>query len=130
MEYITVVRVLVRESRRPLRNIKVELFDRDELSPDDSLGLAYTNKFGEASFKYSTRDFADNPLGADDQPLGAIRRDTVPDLYPVIYNHSDEIVIDMRDEATHNEARLDILVLIDEAVALAHKLDDVLSESD
>jgi hypothetical protein len=130
MEYVTVVRVLVRESRRPLRNVKVELFDRDELSPDDSLGLAYTNKFGEASFKYRTRDFADNALGLDDQPANAIKRDTVPDLYPVIYNRSDEIVVDLRDEATHNEARLDILVLIDESVALAHQLDDVSTESE
>jgi hypothetical protein len=130
MEYITVVRVLVRESRRPLRNVKVELFDRDELSPDDSLGLAYTNQFGDASFKYSTRDFADNPLGTDDQPVAAVQRDTVPDLYPVIYNRSDEIVVDMRDEATRNEARLHILFLIDEAVAVANHLDDVLSEND
>ena len=130
MDYVTTVRVLVKETRQPLANVKVELFDRDELSADDLLGITVTNRFGEASFKYSTHDFADNLLGADDQPVGIVDKDTVPDLYPVIYNRHDEIVMDKRDEATRNEARLHILVLIDQAVVDLHQLGDVLSESD
>ncbi|HLV37076.1 MAG TPA: hypothetical protein VKY59_18280, partial [Spirillospora sp.] len=107
----------------PLSNVKVELFDRDEHSPDDSLGVARTNKFGEATFKYTTRDFIDSPLGGDDQRLKLIgERDTVPDLYPVVYDSSGQIVITRRDEATRNNAALHLLVLIDEAVANQHGL--------
>jgi hypothetical protein len=122
MEYTTTVRLLLRESRQPLGNIKVELFDRDEHSPDDSLGVAHTNSFGEATFKYHTKDFADSPLGTDDPKsiLGA--RDTVPDLYPVVYNAEGQVVLSKRDEATRNKASLHILVLIDGAVAQANGL--------
>lgn len=123
MDYITTVRVLVRETRQALPNVKVELFDRDEQSPDDSLGVALTNPFGEATFKYSTRDFADSPLGVDDEGIvvgGS--RDTVPDLYPVVYDSQGQVVLSKRDEATRNKAALHILVLVDEAVASAHQL--------
>jgi hypothetical protein len=129
MEFITTVRVLVKETRVPLVNVSVELFDRDENSPDDSLGLVRTNRFGEAVFKYETADFADNVVGADDQPLGLINRDTVPDLYPVIYNSRDEIVVDKRDEATRNEAKLHLLVLVEEVLVNEHQLGDVSTAS-
>lgn len=117
MEYVTTVRLLLRETRQPLGNIKVELFDRDEHSPDDSLGVAHTNNFGEATFKYQTKDFADNLLGADDPQRLVSARDTVPDLYPVVYNAAGSVVISKRDEATVNKAALHILVLVDDEVA-------------
>lgn len=117
MEYVTTVRLLLRETRQPLGNIKVELFDRDEHSPDDSLGVAHTNNFGEATFKYQTKDFADNLLGADDPQRLVGARDTVPDLYPVVYNAAGSVVISKRDEATVNKAALHILVLVDDEVA-------------
>ena len=123
MEYITTVRLLERETRRPLGNVKVELFDRDEHSPDDSLGVLHTNQFGEATFRYATRDFVDSPLGGDDHGIKLRNRDTVPDLYPVVYNSADEIVVDKREEATQNNASLNILVLIDAAVVQQHQLD-------
>ena len=122
VDYITTVRLLERESRRPLGNVKVELFDRDEHSPDDSLGVARTNKFGEATFRYSTRDFADSPLGGDDSRIKLRNQDTVPDLYPVVYNGVGEVVISKRDEATQNNAALHILVLIDAALVQQHQL--------
>ncbi len=118
MEYVTTVRLLVRESRQPLGNVKVELFDRDEYSPDDSLGVAHTNSFGEATFKYDTKDFADSALGVDDKGRRLIGgSDTVPDLYPVVYNAEGQAVVSKRDEATHNKAALNILVLIDAETA-------------
>jgi hypothetical protein len=123
MEYVTTIRLLVRESRKPLGNVKVELFDRDEYSPDDSLGVAHTNSFGEATFKYDTKDFSDNALGADDERRKLIgSHDTVPDLYPVVYNASGQVVVSKRDEATNNKASLNILVLIDAATAQANGL--------
>lgn len=122
MEYITTVRVLVRETRQPLANVKVELFDRDERSPDDSLGFLVTNAFGEATFKYTTADFADGFLGNDEGFALGSKRDTVPDLYPVIYNKHDQIVLDQREEATHNNAALMLVVLVDEALVREHHL--------
>lgn len=123
MDYVTTVRLLIRETRQALPNVKVELFDRDEHSPDDSLGTGQTNSFGEVTFKYSTSDFADSALGVDDEGVRVGgSRDTVPDLYPVVYDTQGQVVISRRDEATRNKAALHILVLIDEAVARAHQL--------
>jgi len=123
MEFVTTVRLLVRETRRPLSNVKADLFDRDEHSPDDPLGVARTNTFDAATITYTTRDFIDSRLGGDDQRLKLIgERDTVPDLYPVVYDSSGQIVITRRDEATRNNAALHLLVLIDEAVANQHGL--------
>jgi hypothetical protein len=123
MEYVTTVRLLTSETRRPLVNVRVELFDRDEHSADDSLGVAHTNQFGEATFKYTTGDFADNLLGADDEKVKLVgKRDTVPDLYPVVYNSRGEVVLSQRDGATQNKAPLHILVLVDEALAQQHNL--------
>ncbi|HLV33485.1 MAG TPA: hypothetical protein VKY59_00165 [Spirillospora sp.] len=123
MEYVTTVRLLVRETRQPIANAKVELFDRDEHSPDDSLGVAHTNNFGEATFKYDTKDFADSRLGVDDPRRAlATSRDTVPDLYPVVYNAAGQAVISKRDEATNNKASLHILVLVDSEVAKTNGL--------
>lgn len=125
MDYVTTIRLLVRESKKPLKDVRVELFDRDEHSPDDSLGVAQTNAFGEATFKYKTRDFADNLTGNDDEAI-KLRgsRDSVPDLYPVVYNRRGEVILSKRDEATHNNAVLNMLVLIDEQVARNHALLD------
>ncbi|MBZ0299442.1 MAG: hypothetical protein K8J31_06880 [Anaerolineae bacterium] len=121
MKFVTTVRLLVRETRQPLRNVKVELFDRDEHSPDDSLGMTQTNHFGEATFRYDTKDFADNLIGTDDEGLKLRgQRDTVPDLYPVVYDGKGHVILSKRDEATRNNAALNILVLIDEAIAQTH----------
>jgi hypothetical protein len=123
MEYVTTVRLLIQQSRQPLKNVKIELFDRDEHSPDDSLGVAHTNNFGEATFKYDTKDFADNRMGADDERRKLFgSHDTVPDLYPVVYNAAGQTVLSKRDEATRNKASLNILVLIDSEVAKTNGL--------
>lgn len=118
MDYITTVRVLLRESRKAVTGIKVALYDRDEKSEDDLLGTGTTNKIGEVDFHYKTRDFADGALGLTDDGV----LDTVPDLYVIVYNADDEIILSTRDNATQNKASGHILVLLDEAVAQVHKL--------
>ncbi|MBZ0291471.1 MAG: hypothetical protein K8L99_02790 [Anaerolineae bacterium] len=121
VDYVTTVRVLLKESRAPLANVRVALFDRDEHSDDDQLGEGRTNQFGEVTFKYNTRDFADGVSGQDD---GFKLRDgdTVPDLYPVIYDSNGEVVVCKRDEATINKASLHILLLVDQELAATHGL--------
>lgn len=121
VDYVTTVRVLLKESRTPLANVRVELFDRDERSDDDKLGEGRTNPFGEVTFKYATRDFADSVTGQDDG-FRLRDSDTVPDLYPVVYDNNGEVVLSKRDEATRNKASLNILLLVDQQLAAAHGL--------
>ncbi len=120
MDYETTVRLLVTESRQPLANVLVKLFDRDEHSEDDLLGEGSTNQFGEVVLKYETKDFADSPLGNDDG-FRLINKDTVPDLYVNVCDTKGEVVLSKREKATQNYAPQHILVLIDEATAATHQ---------
>jgi hypothetical protein len=114
--------VLVRENREPLANVRVELFDRDQHSADDSLGFLITNKTGEVIFKYTTADFADGIMGSDDGFALGKKRDTIPDLYVVVYDKDERIVIDQREETVENFAATHIVVLIDEALVQQYRL--------
>ena len=120
--YVTTVRLLVRENRKPLANVKVELFDRDEYSADDALGAGRTNQFGEITFKYTTKDFTDTLLRTDDKLGVGGNADTVPDLYAVVYNSQNEVVVNCREYATENNAVLNMLVLVDESIVNQHQL--------
>lgn len=124
MEYVTVVRVLVEGTRAPLAGVHVELYDRDERSEDDLLGHGATNQFGEVMFHYTTRDFADSPTGLDDSGLRLRNRDTVPDLYAVVYDAQGNVVLSTRAAATVNKAPEHLLVLISPDVAASHRLLD------
>ena len=120
MDYVTTVRVLVQETRQPIAGAYVELFDRDEHSEDDKLGEGKTNMHGEVLFKYTSADFRDGLLGGKDEThLG---EDSVPDLYPVIYDATGTLVVSKRGEATNNKASLNILVLVDQSTAVKHNL--------
>ena len=120
--YETTVRLLVEGTRTPLADVKVELFDRDEYSADDSLGVGKTNQFGEVTFKYTTKDFTDTLMRTDDKVGFGAGADTVPDLYAVVYNNQNEAIINRREQATHNNAPLNILILIEEALVSQHQL--------
>lgn len=122
MKYVTTVRVLIAESRKPVVGVKVGLFDRDENSADDSLGAGSTNRYGEVDFHYRTRDFADDVLGTSDEGIKLLGRDTVPDLYAVIYNREGEIIISTRDQATQNKASLHLTVYVEQDLAAQHSL--------
>lgn len=120
MDYVTTVRVLVQETRQPIAGAYVELFDRDEHSEDDKLGEGKTNMHGEVLFKYSSADFNDGLLRSGDE--NRLTGDSVPDLYPVVYDATSNLVVSKRGEATNNKAALNILVLVDQVTALKHKL--------
>jgi hypothetical protein len=121
-QFVTTVRLLVSETRKPLANVKVELFDRDEYSADDSLGVGVTNQFGEVTFKYTTKDFTDTLLRTDDKVGVGASADTTPDLYPVVYNSKNEVVVNRREQATQNNAVLNMLVLVDETIVNQNQL--------
>jgi hypothetical protein len=122
MEYVTTVRVLVKETRQPLAGITVGLYDRDERSPDDPLGRAPTNQFGEVMFRYHTKNFADGPFGSDDGGVGPAGRDTVPDLFVILYDALGKEIVSTRETATQNSAPEHLLVLVDAELATRHGL--------
>lgn len=122
MKYTTTVRVLIADSRKPVIGVKVGLFDRDEHSTDDSLGAGSTNLYGEVDFHYRTRDFTDDALGISDDGIKLLGRDTVPDLYAVVYNREGEAIISTRDQTTENKASLHLTVYIDQSLAAQHSL--------
>jgi len=124
MEYITIVRVLVDGTREPLNGVNVELYDRDERSQDDRVGRGTTNQFGEVTFRYHTRDFSDGPAGLDDSGFWLRNRDTVPDLYAVVYDAQGNVVLSTRAQATVNNAPEHILVLVSPEAAASHNLRD------
>jgi len=122
MKYTTTIRVLIADSRKPVVGVKVGLFDRDEDSADDPLGTGLTNLHGEYEFHYRTRDFADDTLGTSDEGIKLLGRDTVPDLYAVVYNRADEVIVSTRDQATQNKAALHLTVFVESNLAAQHSL--------
>lgn len=122
MKYTTTIRVLIADSRKPVVGVKVGLFDRDENSADDSLGVGSTNRYGEVDFHYRTRDFTDDPLGISDDGIKLLSRDTVPDLYAVVYNRDGEAIFSTRDQATQNKASLHMTVYLEQHLAEQHNL--------
>ncbi len=122
MKYVTTVRVLIADSKKPVIGVNVGLFDRDENSEDDSLGTGTTNKFGEFEFHYKTQDFTDDRLGTSDDGVKILGRDTVPDLYAVVYNREGEAILSTRDHATQNKASLHITVYVEQNLAAQHSL--------
>lgn len=125
--YKTTVRVLAKESRKPLQGVKVGLFDRDEKSDDDLLGVAITNSVGEASFTYTRADFTDDALGTVDDsriPRPIINGDIYPDLYAVLYDDDDAVILSERDNATKDYQASVLVVHLDEALAADNGLLD------
>lgn len=122
MDFITTVRVLVKETEKPVIGVRVALFDRDQNSPDDLLGIGTTNSFGEVDFRYRTGDFADGLGRISDDGFKLLNRDIVPDLYVIVYNRSDEPIVSTRDETVENKAALHLLVYIDQQAARDHQL--------
>jgi hypothetical protein len=123
MDYVTTVRVLVTESRKPVINVQVGLFDRDENSPDDVLGIDVTNQFGEVAFRYSTRDFTDDRLGTtDDSGVKLLNRDSFPDLYVIVYNRDGEEITSTRDLTVPNKAAQYLTVYVEQRQAIEHNL--------
>lgn len=96
------------------------LFDRDEKSDDDLLGVAITNSAGEANFTYTRADFTDDALGTVDDsriPRPIINGDIYPDLYAVVYDDDDAVILSERDNATKDYQASVLVVHLDETFA-------------
>jgi 5-hydroxyisourate hydrolase-like protein (transthyretin family) len=113
MQYATTIRVLLEGSSSPLSNVKVALYDRDRLSRDDLLGTAHTDANGEVRIQYTTEDFAD---------LEDSLRNSMPELYAVVYDDKDEVVLSTRSEASDNDPRKHMLIRVPQELAQSHRL--------
>jgi hypothetical protein len=113
MHYTTTIRVVLEGSSSPLSNVKVALYDRDRLSRDDLLGTAHTDTNGEARIQYNTEDFSD---------IEDSLRNSMPELYAVVYDDKDEVVVSTRSEASENNPRKQVLVRVPQQLAQSHRL--------
>jgi hypothetical protein len=108
-EMILVVRVKLVVAEKPavgVSGVKVALFDRDDKSDDDILGTAVTDNVGKTRFVFDSEKYTD----LEDQP--AWRLDSLPDLFVVVYDTNDEVVLTTRAEAQENKIPDEIIVPI------------------
>ena len=114
MRYTTTVKLVLAESPdSPVSFVKIALFDRDRITPDDMLGSSRTDEQGEARIEFTTDQFedVDEKLGGD-----------MPELYAVVYDYRDQVVWTTRDAAEINFARKQITIPIPVQLALRHRL--------
>ncbi|HYJ80511.1 MAG TPA: hypothetical protein VEW03_12940 [Longimicrobiaceae bacterium] len=104
MFYTTAVRVVSEGSNEPIPNVRVSLFDKDLVSPDDLLGTAETGADGEAHFRFTTDDFAKDEDALDIREF--------PELYAVVYGPDGSTLASTRDLALDNRPRRHITVTV------------------
>ena len=90
--------VLAESPATGIPGIKVELYDRDTNDKDDLLAAAVSDGEGEILFSYDSEQYTD----AEDQELW--RLDSLPDLYIVVYDSRDTVVLSTRSETLEDKA--------------------------
>jgi hypothetical protein len=114
MKFTTHVRVhLEGAPAQALPRVKVSLHDRDRITPDDHIATARTDDAGVAAFTYYSKDFVDL-----DERLGGL----YPELYVVLRDARDQVVLTTRSDAEKNQARREIVVAVPRNLAERHDL--------
>ena len=115
----TRIKLVVAETPEiPLPGVKVVLYDRDEHSMDDYLGVAVTDEKGEARIAFESEAYADE----EDLPLWKL--DSLPDLYVMVYSPSGEVMLTTRQEVDWDNLPQQILVGVPEETARSFGLID------
>lgn len=110
----TTVKVILADApTEPIAGAKVKLFDRDTVTDDDLLGTETTDDRGEACFNYDTEDFLD----LDDRMGG-----DAPDLYAVVYDANDEVVVSTRADTVTDRHLKHLTVRVDRDLVRQHNL--------
>lgn len=104
----TTVKLILADSREPLAGVRVQLWDRDRITPDDLLGTQVTDSAGEACFDYETEKYLD----LDDRLGGH-----APELYVVVLDTREAPVLSTRTEAAGNSHRRRMTVPVERAMA-------------
>lgn len=114
MQYTTTIRLVVAEAPdQPVANAQVALFDRDRVTRDDALGTATTDGNGEASFHYSSDRYVD----LDDHVGGVF-----PDLYAVVYDANDQVVLSTRTDTVPNTPIKRLTIPVPRDLLVRHRL--------
>ncbi|HET6764156.1 MAG TPA: hypothetical protein VFH27_10810 [Longimicrobiaceae bacterium] len=114
MYFSTIVKVVAAEDpTHGIAGIKVALFDRDLVTPDDSLGSGATGEGGEVRFEYTSDQFVD----IDDRVGGVM-----PDLYVVVYDGEGKVVMTTREHVVPNTPLKRITVSVSRALLEQHGL--------
>lgn len=114
VDYETKVKLFIADSPAAwVSSAVVCLYDRDRLSRDDFLGTDVTDWYGEATFRFSARQFADL-----DERLGG----SLPELYVEVFDADGRRVITTRAKATANAVPRLVRVAIPRDLAVRHRL--------
>jgi len=124
MHFLTIVELFIHGVNQPLSDVEVALYDRDRRSEDDLLGVAVTDQDGQARFQFSTRDFADRFGVFDDEAFIFPHFDTAqfPDLYVVVYDRNNEVVLSTRERVRENTVPITLRVRVSREHAQQHGL--------
>lgn len=114
MHFSTIVKVALTESvTTGVPGVKISLFDRDRITKDDFLGSGVTDEQGEAQIDYSSEQFVD---------LDERLTTEMPDLYVIVYDSEEKVVLNTRAETVPNMPRKRITVCVPRELALKHNL--------
>jgi hypothetical protein len=113
----TRVKLFVAESPiTPLPDVKISLFDKDTYDEDDLLATETTDTGGEVFFGFDSERYTD----IEDQPEWKI--DSMPELYVVVYDSQDQVVLSTRDQALQDKLMRLIEVPISQELISQHGL--------
>ena len=101
---------------KPLPGVKVSLYDRDNSDDDDLLATATTDEVGEIFFSYDSDLYTDT----EDQPSWYI--DSLPDLFVIVYDAKDQVVISTRAKTRQDKLVRVIEVPISQELVAKHGL--------
>jgi hypothetical protein len=114
MEFETTVKLFVADAPTEwISSVIVCLYDRDRFTKDDHLGMNITNPYGEAVFRFTTKDFLD----FDDRLGGSL-----PELYVKVFDTEGNCVVSTRADAVRNAAPTLIRIPIEREIAIRHGL--------
>lgn len=114
MHFSTTVKVTLAESATTgLQGVKISLYDRDRLTKDDFLGSGVTDENGEVHLDYDSSQFVD---------LDERLTTEMPDLYVVVQDAQDQVVVNTRAETLPNTPRKRITVAVPRDLAVKHNL--------
>ena len=108
--------ILAEEPATVLPGVKVSLYDRDQQDEDDLLATEVTNHRGEIHFGFDSDIYTD----AEDQELWRV--DSLPDLFVVVYDREDQVVMSTREEALQDKLPKLITVPVSKELVDKHGL--------
>ena len=100
----------------PIPNVKVSMYDRDEGDEDDLLATEMTDENGEIFFGF------DSDLSTAIEAPPQWKTDSLPDLYVMVYDAQDRIVLSTREQTVEDKLVSIMEVAVSEELVRDHNL--------